>query len=65
MFIAFVPTKSVFVRKNRQTFTSHKIKASSGRKAMLLHGSIEKEYDQIDRPPFVLRQVKPALWKVA
>ena len=30
---------------------------------MLAPGSIEKEYEQIVRTPFVFQQAKPALWK--
>ena len=58
MFIAFVPTNAVLVRKRRHTFGAHKPKAPSGRKAiMLLPDSIQKEYEQNARTPFLFRQV--------
>ena len=42
MFIAFVPTKAVLVRKNRQTFGTHKLKAPSGRELPTKSGEGER-----------------------
>ena len=42
MFIAFVPTKAVLVRKRRQTFGTHKSKAPSGRELPTKSGEGER-----------------------
>ena len=42
MFIAFVPTKAVLVRKRRQTFGAHKPKAPSGRELPTKSGEGER-----------------------
>ena len=42
MFIAFVPTKAVLVRKSRRTFGAHKPKAPSGRELPTKSGEGER-----------------------